>query len=238
MQLQSGSEAQQRATRRTLLRVLETILRLAHPIIPFITEELWQTVGPMSRETPTSNGLKPEEDRMSGRSGSSIMLEAYPKSQPNKIDMESEAWVALLKLAVDACRSLRGEMNISPAQRVPLIVAGDATQLAAFAPFYKALAKLSDVEIVAELPEADAPVALAGDFKLMLKIEIDVAAEKERLGKEIERLQGEITKAQAKLGNASFVERAPAAVVEQEKARVAEFTASVEKLQVQLSRLK
>jgi len=221
VQIQNGTDAEKRATRRTLLRVLETILRLAHPIMPFITEEIWQTIGPMS-----------------GRSGPSIMLEAYPKSQPNKIDEAAEAWVALLKQAVDACRSLRGEMSISPAARVPLIAAGDADKLTKYAPYLKSLAKLEDVAVVADLPEADAPVMLVDDFKLMLKVEIDIAAEKERLGKEIARLENEISKANAKLGNESFVARAPAAVVEQEKGRVAEFGASLEKLQAQLSKLK
>ena len=221
VQLQQGDESAQRGTRRTLLRVLETILRLAHPIIPFITEEIWQTVGPMSE-----------------RSGPSIMLQAYPQSQPSKIDENAEAWVALLKQAVEACRSLRGEMGISPAAKVPLIAAGDTAALQAYAPYLKALAKLADVEVVSELPEADAPVMLAGAFKLMLKVEIDVAAEKERLGKEIARLKGEIAKANAKLGNESFVAKAPAAVVEQEKARVADFSANLEKLEQQLAKLK
>jgi valyl-tRNA synthetase len=221
VQVQQGSDGEQRATRRTLLRVLETILRLAHPIMPFITEEIWQTIGPLS-----------------GRNGPSIMLEAYPKAQPGKIDETAESWVALLKQSVDACRRLRGEMNISPAARVPLIAAGDAEQLTKIAPYLKALAKLEDVAIVAELPAADAPIMLVSDFKLMLKIEIDVAAEKERLGKEIGRLDAEITKANAKLHNESFVSRAPAAVVEQEKARVADFSANLEKLQAQLAKLK
>ncbi|AKR42172.1 valine--tRNA ligase [Methylophilus sp. TWE2] len=226
VQIQGGSDAEQRATRRTLLRVLETILRLAHPIIPFVTEEIWQTIAPMTELKDKSRGTE------------SIMLQVYPKADPAKIDEQAEAWVATLKTAVEACRSLRGEMSISPAAKVPLIAAGDAEQLAAYAPYLKSLAKLENVDIVAELPEADAPVMLAGDFKLMLKVEIDVAAEKERLGKEIARLQGEIAKANGKLGNESFVARAPAAVVEQEKARLAEFSASLEKLQAQLAKLK
>lgn len=226
VQVQNGSDAEQRATRRTLLRVLEAILRLAHPIMPFITEEIWQTIGPMSGRIKAD------------ASGASIMLQAYPKVQASKIDEAAESWVALLKQAVDACRSLRGEMNISPAARVPLIAAGDAQKLALYAPYLKALAKLEDFAIVAELPEADAPVMLVEDFKLMLKVEIDVAAEKERLGKEIARLEGEISKANGKLNNESFVSRAPVAVVEQEKARVAEFSTSVDKLQNQLAKLK
>ena len=221
VQVQQGTDAEKRATRRTLLRVLETILRLAHPIMPFITEEIWQTIGPMS-----------------GKTGASIMLEAYPQAQPSKIDDVAEGWVSLLKQAVDACRSLRGEMSISPAARVPLIAVGDAAQLALYAPYLKALAKLEDVTIVDELPEADAPVMIVEEFKLMLKVEIDLAAEKERLSKEVARLEGEISKANAKLGNESFVARAPAAVVEQEQARVAEFSANLEKLKSQLAKLK
>ncbi len=221
VQVQQGTDAEKRATRRTLLRVLETILRLAHPIMPFITEEIWQTIGPMS-----------------GKTGASIMLEAYPQAQTSKIDDVAEGWVSLLKQAVDACRSLRGEMSISPAARVPLIAVGDATQLALYAPYLKALAKLEDVTIVDELPEADAPVMIVEEFKLMLKVEIDLAAEKERLSKEVSRLEGEISKANAKLGNESFVARAPAAVVEQEQARVTEFSANLEKLKSQLAKLK
>jgi len=221
VQIQQGEEAEQRATRRTLLRVLETVLRLAHPIMPFITEEIWQTIAPMTE-----------------KHGASIMLEAYPKAQADKIDEQSEAWVAQLKQMVDACRSLRGEMSISPAARVPLVASGNAEKLTAYAPYLKALAKLEEVSIVADLPEADAPVMLVDDFKLMLKVEIDVAAEKERLGKEVARLEAEISKANAKLNNESFVARAPAEVVAQEKARVAEFGANLEKLLSQLAKLK
>ncbi|MDG1820259.1 MAG: valine--tRNA ligase [Methylophilaceae bacterium] len=220
VQIQVGTEAEQRATRRTLLRVLETILRLAHPIIPFITEEIWQSIGPMS-----------------GRTGHSIMLEAYPVSQPKKIDEDAEAWVAQLKACVDACRRLRGEMGISPSTKVPLIASGNGATLMGYAPYLKALAKLEEVKVEAELPEVDAPVMLVGDLKLMLAVEIDVDAEKDRLSKEVARLQTEIAKANGKLSNENFVARAPIEVVDQEKARVAEFSANLDKLTAQLAKL-
>jgi len=220
VQLQNGTDAQKRATRRTLLRVLETVLRLAHPVIPFITEELWQTVS-----------------KFTGAEGDTIMVQRYPQPQSEKIDEAAEAWVATLKQAVDACRSLRGEMSVSPAQRVPLVAEGPKEALASYAPYFKALAKLSEMDVVETLPQADAPVAVIGDFRLMLKIEVDVAAEKERLGKEIARLENEITKANAKLSNAGFVDRAPAAVVAQEKERLAGFSATLEKVRGQFARL-
>lgn len=145
-----------------------------------------------------------------------------------------------LKDLAYACRNLRGEMNISPAQKLPLIASGDAAVLAEFAPYLKALAKLSDMQIVDTLPD-DANVSIAGrrrNTAHVQEIEIDVAAETERLSREITRLEGEIVKATAKLANESFVARAPAQVVEQEKKRLADFIATVEKLQPQLERLK
>jgi valyl-tRNA synthetase len=228
VQIQNGNEAQQRATRRTLLRVLETVLRLAHPIIPFITETLWQTVAPLA-----GREVDPSRD--------SIMVQPYPVSQPEKIDEQAEAWMTQLKLLTDACRNLRGEMQLSPALRVPLVIeAADVdgkTRLQSFAPYLQALAKLSDVQVVDTLPESPAPVSVAGDSKLMLKVEIDVAAERERLSKEIARLDGEITKANAKLANESFVARAPIQVVTQEKERLVNFGITLVKLREQFDKL-
>ncbi|MFD2270664.1 class I tRNA ligase family protein [Undibacterium arcticum] len=220
VQVQHGSEAQQRATRRTLLRVLEAVLRLAHPIIPFITEALWQTVAPLA-------GQKLDA------SGDSIMRQAYPVANPEKIDEQAETWMQQLKALTDACRNLRGEMQLSPAQRVPLIMsAQDADGLArlqSFAPYLLALGKLSEVQVLDALPESPAPVSIVGETKLMLKVEIDVAAERERLNKELARLETEIGKVNAKLGNESFVARAPEAVVAQEKERLLNFSSTLEK---------
>ncbi len=228
VQIQHGTEAQQRATRRTLLKVLETILRLAHPIIPFITEALWQTVGPLSGRT-----LDP--------AGDSLMVQAYPVSQPERIDVAAETWMTQLKSMTDACRNLRGEMQLSPALRVPLVMQAPSADgqalLQSFAPYLQALAKLSEVQVVNALPESPAPVSVVGEARLMLKVEIDVAAERERLSKEIARLEGEIARAKVKLGNESFVARAPAQVVAQEKERVETFEGILQKLGEQFDKL-
>jgi len=220
VQLAHGDEAQCRATRRTLARVLESILRLAHPVIPFITEELWQRVAPLA-----------------GKAGATIMLQRYPEADPRRIDEAAERDVEMLKQMVTACRTLRAEMNIGPAQKVPLIVQGERARLAAFIPYLSALARLSEVAIERALPPADAPVSIVGECKLMLRVEIDVAAERARLEKEIGRLEGEIAKARAKLTNPNFVERAPAPVVAQEKQRLASHTATLDQLRAQLAKL-
>ncbi|WP_026434319.1 valine--tRNA ligase [Paracidovorax oryzae] len=225
VQIQTGNEAQQRATRRTLIRTLETILRLAHPLIPFITEELWQKVAPVA-----------------GREGASVSVAPYPQVQPERIDEAAIAHVGRLKALVDACRTLRGEMNVSPATRLPLYAVGDADFMRAAAPALQALAKLSEVKVFddeatwAAAAQA-APVAVVGEARLCLHMEIDVAAEKARLSKEIARIDGEIAKARGKLANEAFVAKAPPAVIEQEQKRVADFGATLERLRDQLARL-
>jgi len=226
VQIANGDAAAQRATRRTLIRVLETVLRLLHPIAPFITAELWDTVAPVA-------GRKVAD---------SVAGAPYPVAQPEKIDAAADEWVARLKAIVGVTRNLRSEMNLSPGERVPLVAYGDAAFVEAASPLLKALARLAEVRVPADeaafaAATQTAPVALAGGLRLALHVEIDVEAELARLGKEITRLEGEVTKARAKLANESFVARAPAAVVEQEKARLDGFTQALDRLQAQRARL-
>jgi len=225
VQINIGNDAQKRATRRTLIRTLETIMRLAHPIIPFITEELWQKVSVVA-----------------GLPGESVSIAAYPVSQPDRIDESAEAHVAKLKTLVDACRNLRGEMNVSPATRMPLYVLGDITYMQSVAPVLQSLAKLSEVKVFDTEAEwiaaaQAAPVAVVGEASLCLFIEVDAAAEKIRLTKEAARLEGEISKANAKLGNEAFVAKAPPAVLDETKKRVADFGDTLDKIRQQLQRL-
>ena len=165
------------------------------------------------------------------------MLAPYPQAEPGRIDSAANEQVTVLKELVNACRNLRGEMNVAPSQRIPLVAVGDRTALIQFFPYMQTLARLSDAKVVDALPDMDAPTAVVGNTRLMLHIEIDVAAERTRIEKEIARLDGEVAKARVKLSNAGFVERAPPTVVVQERERLASFEATVEKLREQLALL-
>jgi valyl-tRNA synthetase len=226
VQIANGTEAEQRATRRTLIRTLETVLRLLHPIAPFITAELWHSVAPVA-----------------GRSTEgTIAAAAFPLAQLEKIDPAADAWMAKTKSLVAAVRSLRSEMNLSPGDRKPLYAIGDADYMAQAAPLLKALAKLAEVTLFDDEPafaraSAVAPVAVVGEIRLALHVEIDVVAEQARIGKEIARLEAEIGKAEAQLGNERFVARAPEAVVAEMRQRLVDFRQTLHRLQDQRARL-
>ncbi len=229
VQLQSSSEPAQRATRRTLLRVLETVLRLMHPITPFITAELWERVAVVA-------------GRKVDGSEHGIVRAPYPKAQLERVDAKADAWVERLKAIVGSCRNLRSEMSLQPGERVPLNAIGDADFMREATPLLKSLARLSEVTLFADDAgfadaSSDSPVAVVGATRLALHVKIDRAAETARLTKEIDRLDGEIAKATGRLANESFVGRAPAAVVDQEKKRLADFTATANRLRDQRARL-
>jgi valyl-tRNA synthetase len=211
--------------------VLETVLRLMHPITPFITAELWERVAVVA-------------GRKVDGSEHGIVRAPYPKAQLDRIDAAADTWVGKLKAIVGSARNLRSEMNLAPGERVPLNAIGDAEFVRAAAPLLKSLARLSEVTIFDADADAgfagassDSPVAVIGPTRIALHVKIDRGAEIARLAKEIDRLGGEIGKANAKLGNESFVGRAPAAVVDQERKRVADFSATVTRLRDQRARL-
>ncbi|MBW8777688.1 MAG: valine--tRNA ligase, partial [Burkholderiales bacterium] len=224
----SGDESRARATRRTLVRTLETVLRLMHPVTPFVTAELWETVAPIAGRAPAP--------------GQTIATAAYPQAQLERVDDAACAWVDRLKALVGACRSVRKQMNLSDAERMPLLTHGDAEFIAEATPLLKALAKVSEVRVIADeaaFTEATKllPVAVEGGVRLALLVEIDVGAERERLTKEITRLEGEIVKANNQLGNENFVSRAKPEVVEQMRTRLAGFVETVARMKAQREQL-
>ena len=221
VQIQTGCPTTQRTTRRTLVRVLEAALRLLHPIIPFITEELWQAVAPLAN----------------AKTADSIMLAAYPKADPEKIVQAAFDQMAQLQDLIGAVRNLRGEMGIAPNVKAPLFVEGSVPE--ALLKYLPALTRLTEAKTVDRLPESeDAPVAVCNGARLMLKIEIDKAAETARLSKEAEKLQKALDKLNAKLSKPGYTEKAPAHLVEKDKADLAELEDKMAKVQNQLAKLK
>jgi valyl-tRNA synthetase len=230
VQMQEENPEQGNATRRRLLEILEATLRLAHPIIPFITEELWQTVAPRAL-----GRARPEGD-------TSIMVQAYPRADAGAIDEAAEQSMTEMKAVIDGVRNLRGAMNLAPSQRIPLAAEADSpaarARLLEYAPYLRALARLTEISIADALPASGvAPVQIVGEFKLMLVVEVDLAAERARLDKEITRLASEVKKAAGSLSNEAFVAKAPAAVVAQMRERMAQFNSTLEQLNEQRGRL-
>ena len=225
---ENSSDAAKRGTRRTLLRVLETILRMAHPFMPFITEEIWQQIGPMA-----------------GAEGDTIMLQPYPAANGDKVDAQAEADIEWLKGVIIGIRNIRGEMNISPAKQLPVLLqkggAEDERRFNAYSGFLMSLAKLES--IIWLKPEEEAPMSaiqLVGDMQVLVPMAglIDKDAEISRLQKEIDKRDQEIKRVEGKLNNPKFVDRAPADVVEKEKQKIAEHQAALNELQAQMNKIK
>ena len=222
VQLQTGCASRQRATRHTLLRVLEAALRLLHPIIPFITEELWQTVAPMC----------------DAKTADSIMLARFPEADREQIVQTTFEQMTVLQDLIGTVRNLRGEMGIQPNVKAPLFVES-ADDLADYLKYLPMMTRLTEAQQVAALPESeDAPVAVCNGARLMLKVEIDKAAETARLSKEAEKLQKALDKLNAKLSKPGYTEKAPAHLVEKDKADLAELEDKMAKVQTQLAKLK
>src|SRR5690554_3706623 len=224
---ENASAERLRGTRRTLVRVLEVILRLAHPIMPFITEEIWQRI----------KGL-------AGKEGPTIMLQPWPVVDQSKVNAEAEADIAWVKTFMLGVRQIRGEMNISMAKRIDVVLAHasaeDRRRLAEFEPLIAKLAKLESVRVLADgESEPLAAIALVGEMRVLVPMAglIDKDAELARLDKEIGRLQGEVQRVGGKLGNPSFVDKAPPAVIEKERAKLAEAEQALVKLTEQRARI-
>jgi valyl-tRNA synthetase len=222
-----ATDAQKKGTRRTLVRVLETILRLVHPLMPFITEEIWQIIKPLS-----------------GATGETIMLASYPEADDSKIDQQALSDVEWLQAVILGVRNIRGEMNISPAKDLPVLFkngsAEDQQRLQNNQQFLKKLASLESVTwLNAGDREPMSATALVGSMEILVPMAgiIDKDAEIARLTKESTKLEMNITSTEAKLSNEAFVAKAPEAVVAAERARVAEHKIAVEKLREQIQKI-
>ncbi|HYA38774.1 MAG TPA: class I tRNA ligase family protein, partial [Candidatus Methylomirabilis sp.] len=222
------SRAEQlRGTRWTLAQALETALRLLHPVMPFITEEIWQRVA-----------------RLAGKTGATIMREPYPRSQPKKIDHKIIDEMRWIMAVITGVRNIRGEMNISPGKLLPLLIqdgsATDKTFLEASRHYLAALARAESVTWLEKGEHApESATALVGHMKVLIPLGslIDKGAELERLGREMEKIEKDLTKARTKLANADFVARAPQNVVEQEKDRVRQLEIALAKLRSQRAKV-
>lgn len=224
----SDDPAQLRGTRRTLVRVLETVLRLAHPFMPFITEEIWQRIAPLS-----------------GRTGTTIMLEPYPKPATERMDESAETEFAWLQSFILGVRRIRGEMNIPPGRAVPVLLRhasrADRERLTDHRAFVDALTRLESITYLAHEDTApESAIALVGELEILVPMAglIDKSAELLRLDKERQRLNRDLDRAEQKLANAHFVAKAPAAVVQKERTKLAELRSALSRLDRQYQRVR
>ena len=224
----NASPEAKRGTRRTLIRVLETWLRLLHPLMPFITEEIWQTVAPLA-----------------GKSGPTIMLQPYPVADDSAVDSAANADIEWLKGVIVGVRNIRGEMNIPPGKELTVLMknGGDEDQrrLTQNAPFLRKLAKLDEVTWLDTTEEAPvAATALVGELEILVPMAglIDTEAELARLAKETEKLEKDLKRLQGKLGNSSFIDKAPAEVVEKERDKMQAQEQALQKLKEQEQRIR
>jgi valyl-tRNA synthetase len=224
----SASAAQKRAARQTLIQVLETMLRLLHPIMPFITEELWQKVAPLA-----------------GQQGETIMLQSYPQRDESRIDSGAIEELNWVKSFIMGIRSIRSEMDIKPGKPLPVLLQNgsslDQARLGNNESFLMSLAKLESITWLNAGENApESATALVGDMSLLIPLAglIDKQAELERLDKNMKKYSDEIARISAKLSNANFVDRAPEAVVNKEREKLAENESALASLQAQADKIK
>ncbi len=224
---EDASDAARRGTRRTLVTTLEGLLRLAHPFMPFVTEEIWQKVAPLA-----------------GVSGETIMLAPYPTPSGEPEDADAVAEIEWVQQFILGVRRIKGEMNIPPGKRLPVLIANaserDLEWIGKARPYLDFLARTQSIAVLDDATQApESAIALVGEMKILIPMAglIDKEAELKRLGKEIERLKSDVGRTEVKLANPAFVDKAPAAVVEKERARLAESAAAIAKLEEQRARI-